>query len=112
MITEKDIYDFTRGACWILAEEISRVTGWEIRVFYPPYPHAFVRTPDGKYLDIEGLRSGGELMGDYGRSSNFQFRKYAEGFFGLPRDFMPEDYYRERARQLVPELLEMVKGES
>lgn len=57
-ITAADIERFTRGDCHILASEIARVTGWTLCAFAyedrEPDLHAFVRCPDGTYLDIEG----------------------------------------------------------
>src|SRR6185437_10821735 len=71
MITEDDVDLFTRGGCLVLAEMISEQTGWPIcalnTVDEPDEPdvHAFVRAPDGLYLDIEGKHTGEELMGRY-----------------------------------------------
>lgn len=52
---------FTRGDCHILARELNRRTGWPIYTFTKnggrAWAHAFVKTPDGHYLDIEGLHT-------------------------------------------------------
>lgn len=55
---------FQHGDCWILADAISRKTGWPIIVAVPeeepdgePLDHAAVRTPSGRLLDVSGLIS-------------------------------------------------------
>lgn len=59
---------FTCGDCHILARAIHRVTGWPMATFSfksgkerLPDTHAFVRLPDGRYLDIEGVRTADEM---------------------------------------------------
>ena len=52
---------FTKGACSVLAHELSRTTGWPVAVFTDPnfkgawQGHVAVRTPDGRYLDATGV---------------------------------------------------------
>jgi hypothetical protein len=107
MITSRDKRTFTRGACWILAEEISHVTGWEIREFEGDVrAHAFVRIPDGRYMDIEGIHTGREMLDRWERGSNFQFRSYKRRMWEIPWGWgYNESYYRNRARKIIPELL-------
>lgn len=55
---------FTQGDCWMLAEEISKITGWPRCAFDQGYgsdTHAFVRTPAGTLLDIDGETDEGEF---------------------------------------------------
>lgn len=56
-----DVIAFTRGDCHVLAAALNRRTGWPIyafsdRVNDPSY-HAFVLLPDGRALDVLGVRS-------------------------------------------------------
>ena len=58
-ITEDDMHVFTKGACYVLAREISSLTGWPIHCFKDdhrePNFHAFVVPQTGWRLDVEGL---------------------------------------------------------
>lgn len=70
-ITREDIKTFTTGDCYILAETISEQTGWPECAFATDWfpqgsVHAFVKCPDGKYLDIEGRHSRVELEDRWG----------------------------------------------
>lgn len=59
-ITSLDVERFTCGDCHLLARAIHELTGWPICAFDAfdgPDIHAFVRTPSGKYLDIEGVHA-------------------------------------------------------
>ncbi len=56
---------FTCGDCHLLANAINELTGWSVCTFLSsdePETHAFVKMPDGRYLDIEGASSGWELL--------------------------------------------------
>lgn len=51
---------FTEGDCHILAKHLSEQSGWPMCAFGIPGRikldrHAFVRRPDGKILDVQGL---------------------------------------------------------
>lgn len=48
---------YTNGECGALAEAIHKRTGWPIHVLKERgiRLHAVVKTPDGRYLDVEGL---------------------------------------------------------
>lgn len=50
---------FTAGDCGILARAIHKRTGWPICTFTDylgrPDRHAFVKRPDGVFLDVEGI---------------------------------------------------------
>lgn len=56
--TARDV--FSKGNCHSFALAVAKLTGWELCAkFYRegnPIPgHVFVKTPDGKYFDVEGL---------------------------------------------------------
>lgn len=71
MITDKDRERFTYGDCHYLARAIQKRTGWPIHALtvksYPGEPcvHAFIWTPDGKCLDVNGLRSIRKVLDDW-----------------------------------------------
>lgn len=50
---------FTEGDCHILARAIHEATGWPMATFVSedgePDLHAFVKLPNGRFLDIEGI---------------------------------------------------------
>ena len=109
MITEQDEWDFTHGACWVLANAISDATGWQRCMTAPEPEHVFVRTPDGDYLDIHGRWSEDEMIEKYSSPWGYvdsiadvnDWDDLSDGdwFFGWqPR-------YRKRAEELVPEVL-------
>lgn len=113
MITDQDKYDYTHGACWVLANAISDATGWQRCWTYPEPEHVFVRTPDGDYLDIEGRWSEDEMIEKYSSPwgyvdsiadvpDNDDLSNH-EWFFGWGKR------YQDRARELVPEVLALPK---
>jgi hypothetical protein len=60
-ISPHDHFVFTCGACHQLAFAIHEATGWPVCAFWGVYKgkydydvHAFVRTPRGTFLDIDG----------------------------------------------------------
>lgn len=64
-----DLERFTEGDCWILAKRLHRVTGWPIHSFpddSEPTDHAFVVTPNGFCLDVQGVCSQAEMCKRYG----------------------------------------------
>lgn len=69
MITDDDIERFCYGDCHVLADELSKITGWTVWAFdieNEADVHAFVRTPSGHPLDIYGLhRDLREFKGDW-----------------------------------------------
>lgn len=112
MITKKDSLDFTKGACWILAEEISAITGWDMVAFYDSYgymaKHVFVRAPDGSYLDIEGKHSAEEMLERWECKYGYDIRKIRardKRRCSLPYSMGDQAPYRKRAQELVPELV-------
>src|ERR1035437_8971985 len=62
-IGQLDVEHFTRGDCHVLAREIHRITGWPMHTFWKDGPggHAFILTPTGQALDIEGLHEPKEI---------------------------------------------------
>jgi len=65
-----------------------------------------VQTPDGCYLDIEGKRTGDEIRGRWGWDEITVDHADMDDW-SLPWGWDGEEVYRERARQLVPELIAM-----
>lgn len=64
MITTDDRDMFTRGCCHKLAQAISKITGWPVCAFFyegQANIHAFVRTPRGTYVDIQGEHTEQEI---------------------------------------------------
>jgi hypothetical protein len=61
---------FTEGDCHILARAIHDATGWPMATFTArddrPTDHAFVQMPDGRYLDIEGVKSYRDMVKVWG----------------------------------------------
>lgn len=116
MITDYDERMFTRGGCLVLAEMISEQTGWPICALNtedePDEPdiHAFVQTPDGHYLDIEGKHTADEMMGRWSVWNPVGIAEY------YPEDFQ-DDWiqrgkqwsreYEQRGEEILPELLAM-----
>ncbi len=66
--SEKDVERFTRGDCHIFARAINLRTNWPIRIFKEPAPegnHAWVLTPEGLALDINGLQFVEDLLDEW-----------------------------------------------
>lgn len=62
-VTDVDVATFTESACNVLADQISKRTGWPV-VLVADGPngvvgsvHAGVRTPDGLVVDVEGCHT-------------------------------------------------------
>jgi hypothetical protein len=108
-ITPDDISAFTEGSCYQLAEAVRDATGWPMYAFWDyvgrDYDiHAFVKTPRGTFLDIEGEHSRYRMLRDWAGDDGFGIRRVKKGLrswdFGNPYyDSMP------RARRIVPALL-------
>jgi hypothetical protein len=66
---EDDRKRFTSGDCHVLAMAISKKTGWPTYCFLGewliPDIHAFVLTPDGEALDIDGKRPLKAIMDEW-----------------------------------------------
>jgi hypothetical protein len=112
-VTSKDIFDFTFGGCYLLAEEIERVTGWERAAFWDGFRvagHVFAAMPDGRFADITGAHTRAGMM-----ATHWARPGKSHGKRGITRNVGPlagwrleqryEDELRARARELVPVLL-------
>lgn len=117
MITEDDVNLFTRGGCLVLAEMISEQTGLPICSLntdeYPDEPdvHAFVRLPDGLYLDIEGKHTEDEMMALYAPWKPLRVERYDPSDFDRSWSQRGEPWsreYEQRGEEILPELLAMV----
>jgi hypothetical protein len=116
MITEKDRYDFTKGACYLFADVISQETGWDVVCFFDDTfrfmaKHVFVRTPDGYYLDIEGKHGAGEMMERWECMNHlYSIRNITakdRARCSLPMKMGDEEQYRLRAKELAREVIAM-----
>ncbi len=113
MIDWQDHYWFTEGACYRLALAIHDTTGWPVCAFWDERErdydiHAFVKTPRGTYLDIEGEHTRKEMLDRWkGGTSIRQVRNLKWlADWGQPDDTDLQDC-DERAIELVPEVLAM-----
>lgn len=117
-ITPDDEYQFTHGGCLVLAKMISEQTGWPLCAlltrYYGEEPdiHAFVRTPDGRYLDVEGLHDEAAMLAEYS-----QWQPCGIGEF-YPEDFdesWPQEsnyygrQYEQRGAEIAPELIKLAQ---
>jgi len=112
-INEHDIHYFTKGACFLLAQEIEKVTGWPLAAFwegFAPGGHMFNVLPDGRYLDIRGAHTRDELF-----AQNPDYRAITTRHVKAARWFLPCDFeeapavYIDRAREIIPALLTSVE---
>ena len=117
MITENDEAMFTRGGCLVLADLISEATGWPVCSLTTedepdgPDIHAFVRTPDGKYLDIEGVHTEEEMLDRWVRWDPISIEEYDLSQFDYSWAQRGESWTRDyevRGSQVMPELLAMI----
>jgi hypothetical protein len=106
MITNDDIEVYTEGDCFVLAQAVHEITGWPMCAFsYDNTPdlHAFVMTPDGKYLDIEGKHTPKQLRKKW--QCGLDINEYTVDEFKLWGE--PNyDIGGERARELAQHLIE------
>ena len=65
---EDDIDYATRGACGLVAMQLSEATGWPVVVLttsdHQLWVHAAVRTPSGMVIDASGASAGGQHILD------------------------------------------------
>jgi hypothetical protein len=114
MITQADVYDFTMGACYLLADELHAATGWP-KVAIPRgggwsddmQKHVMVQRPDGLYVDIHGAQQLRDVLDRWHVDHVIHDPSpWSQENWGLPWGFPHgERHYRDRARQLIPELL-------
>lgn len=101
-----DVKRFTEGYCHILARAIHVRTGWPMMAFSfhgAPELHAFVRMPDGRALDAEGVCSlrAMKRRWDHWRVAEFDWPSLTA--FSAPR---PPAYTYRRARIVADRLLD------
>jgi hypothetical protein len=72
VISERDNVRFTKGDCHYLAQSIQGRTGWPIHCIAirgAPDCHSFVVTPDGRAIDVEGVRPLEEVLAKWERKN-------------------------------------------
>jgi hypothetical protein len=109
-ITPQDVEAFTSGACGLLAEAIHETTGWEPACFWNGFSacgHAFVRMPDGLYLDIRGVHTHREMLDSHwGQPGKRHGRRgVTTAHYASPLALGDQAALTARARQLVPAVL-------
>ncbi len=117
-ITGHDIEAFTEGSCYQLALAVQEVTRWPVYAFWDrdsrDYDlHAFVKTPRGTFLDINGEHSRYAMFCDW---VDYDFEDY--GIRRVRKDYNlrrwdlgnPHFDSMPRARELVPALLSEYEG--
>ena len=80
---------FAWGYCGYLAQALHELTGLRLALFTKPngendrgwHGHAAVQLPDGKFLDIEGIVSAGEI------NRRYSFKEPIEPTFSEPAEF-------------------------
>lgn len=103
-LTARDRVRFTCGDCHYLARALHLRTDWPLCAFDHGGPdlHAFVRMPDGRYLDVEGPRTRAALRKRWETDEpigEFAWSDFRE--FGLEFG----SYSRRRARVVAERLL-------
>lgn len=121
MITDNDKYLFTTGGCLILADRISRETGWAVCAienddpdddyyedFAGPHVHAFNLLPDGRYLDVEGIKTYEEVLERWSMWHPTGIGEYEVEDFDWGWCHPGEGYrlYENRADEIANELIE------
>lgn len=107
---------FTEGDCWVLAEEVRKMTGWEkVAVGYDDteegqkpdfyWLHVANRLPDGRLLDITGIHSDEEFIDRWGGpvSESYLFPVNDPSYF----DHVEPEYNID-ARRTADVLIEML----
>lgn len=116
-ITSQDVEDFTCGGCSLLAEAIhDAVPEYELACFIAgghPCGHAFVKLPDGRYLDITGVHTHREMLDSHwGRPGKRHGRRgITTAHYAGPLVLSDRRAELEfRARLLVPAVLALTSG--
>lgn len=70
IITDRDIERFSEGDCHVLANALSKITGWAIAAFTSPHSsgpcfHVFCLREDGVPIDIRGAQTDIEEFKQY-----------------------------------------------
>jgi hypothetical protein len=112
-INEHDVYYFTEGACFLLAQEIEKAHGWPLAAFWVGFAssgHMFNVLPDGRYLDIRGAHTRDELF-----AQNPDYRAITTRHVEADQWFLPFHFedapavYTGRAREIIPTLLASIE---
>jgi hypothetical protein len=120
-VTDHDRDRFTSGYCHVLARAVQLASdGWPIRCFEgedPRYPtcHAWVETPDGRFLDVEGAQDPNEFLarwcnlepGDWVPFVRQRVFTWGEVWQAWGHDWKKTGA-KERARQIAPILVQSV----
>ena len=113
-ITRRDKVRFTCGSCHQLAKAIvdTMGAGWHLAAFWDdccdePDIHAFAETPEGLYLDVEGLHTADKLIERWAMWSVGTINRVDDydRFFQEWDDGSPYFDSYPRAMELVPELI-------
>lgn len=63
MVVDEVVRYYRSGACFAMAEALSRLTGYPVRhIQFGSFAHAFVVSPDNEVLDIHGRRHWPEFL--------------------------------------------------
>lgn len=113
---KETVQAFTEGDCWVLAEEVRKMTGWEkVAVGYDDteegqkpdfyWLHVANRLPDGRLLDITGIHSDEEFIDRWGGpvSESYLFPVNDPSYF----DHVEPEYNID-ARRTADVLIEML----
>lgn len=106
---QADIERFTCGDCHVFAKIVNELTGWPICCFTEsgmwPMAHAFVKMPNGKFFDIEGVHTRAKLKKIWGKEYRIRQITFAE----IAKSWHTgAEYSHRRARTLAPILLKEV----
>lgn len=111
-ITDADVLTFTEGSCYQLAAAIREATGWPMYAFWNQRDqqfddHAFVKTPNGKFLDVKGEHTRKEMHNDWTPNRIKKVPKCYD--LSEWDDLNPYFDSMDRAREIVPQVLAMCK---
>jgi hypothetical protein len=74
VVDEVAVEFFCYGGCCLLAAAMHERSGWPLMAYYVNRPdgklaiaHLGVMTPEEEFLDVQGVRSYGDLVADYGQ---------------------------------------------
>lgn len=108
---DRDNYRFTCGDCHILALRLHRLTGWDLCTFADedeePRLHAFVRLPDGRILDVNGVQTETEFRAHW--QADDQIVSWTPAALRASTWFCPPtfgNYSYQKARVIADRLLD------
>lgn len=114
-VTDQDRWDFTEGACFLLAQAFEKETGWPPAAMWNGFRacgHVFTVMPGKRYIDVNGPQTRRQIFGRWeysrhgDRRSGITTRHVHINEWELPWD--DPEKYEIRARQLVPILLQEI----